>query len=101
MLLCLYANAQPNVLWTQTFGTGQLDRGNCVQLTSDGGYIITGTYDYNFWSWDSYLYLLKIDDSGNADWQQFIGGDNTYEGFCVQQTSDGGFIIAGNILIWE
>ncbi len=96
MLLCLYANAQPNVLWTQTFGTGQLDRGNCVQLTSDGGYIITGTYDYNFWSWDSYLYLLKIDDSGNADWQQFIGGDNTYEGFCVQQTSDGGFIIAGN-----
>lgn len=95
VLLSLNANAQPNILWTQTFGTNQLDRGNCVQQTIDGGYIITGTYDYGWMSWDSYLYILKTDTSGNAEWQQFIGGDNTYEGFCVRQTSDGGFIIAG------
>jgi len=95
MLLTMCALAQPDTLWTQTFGTIQLDRGNCVQQTSDGGYIITGTYDYNWWSWDSYLYLLKTDATGNPEWEQITGGDNTYEGFCVRETSDGGFIIAG------
>jgi len=95
MLLCLNANAQPDTLWTQTYGTGQMDRGNCVLQTSDGGFIVTGTYDYNLWSWDSYLYLLKTDASGNVEWEQITGGDNTYEGFCVRETSDGGFIIAG------
>jgi len=39
-------NAKGNVMWSKTYGTAALDEiawGHCLQLTSDGGYIISGT----------------------------------------------------------
>ncbi len=86
----------PDTLWTRIFGTADIDRGDCVQQTSDGGYIVAGAWDRNLWSpWNSYLYLLKTDASGNEEWVRFLGGEQTYEGFSIQQTTDGGYIIAG------
>ena len=87
----------PAVEWMKTFGSDQNDWGNCVAKTSDGGCIICGPYGRNVWSlWYSYLYLLKVDASGNEQWHQTLG---TYTmdhiGRSVQQTSDGGYIIAG------
>lgn len=87
----------PLVDWTKTFGSDQNDWGNCVAKTSDGGYIICGTYGRNVWSlWFSYLYLVKIDATGNEQWHQTIGEYNMdHIGNSVLQTSDGGYIIAG------
>jgi hypothetical protein len=87
----------PGVEWTKTFGGDKNDWGNCVSPTSDRGYIITGTYDRNVWSlWFSYLYLIKVDAAGNEQWHQIQGIYNMdHIGQSVQQTSDGGYIIAG------
>lgn len=34
--------AQPDTLWTKRLGGNFEDRGECVQQTSDGGYIFVG-----------------------------------------------------------
>jgi hypothetical protein len=89
--------SSPAIEWMKTYGSDQNDWGNCIAKTSDGGYILTGTYGRNVWSlWFSYLYLLKVDANGNEQWHQ-IQGPYTMDhvGKCVQQTSDGGYIIIG------
>ncbi len=88
---------RPNVDWEATYGGDLIDWGNSIQQTSDGGFIISGTYLRNAWSlWYSHFYLIKIDSNGNQEWTQIYGQyDSEHVGKSIQQTSDGGYIIAG------
>ncbi len=93
-MMVIEANAQPDTLWTKTFGGSQYDVGHGVQQTSDGGYIIAGsTRSYGAGNYD--IYLIKTDTSGIEQWSQTFGGSLNDEGRSVQQTTDGGYIIAG------
>ena len=81
-------------LWCKTFGQGDVNRGNSVQQTLDLGYIVAGTT----WPRDekhSDIYLLKTDPDGKAIWSRTYGGSRRDEGHSVRQTTDGGYVIAG------
>ncbi|MBU0520597.1 hypothetical protein KJ564_16830, partial [bacterium] len=82
-----------NALWTQSFGNN-FDQGRFVQQTSDGGYIITGKTKLSI-SDELDVLLIKTDETGNELWSRSFGGMNNDYGYSVQQTSDGGYIIAG------
>ena len=79
--------------WSQTYGTEFAHLGYSVQQTSDGGYILTGSSLSLSTNFD--VYLIKTDDNGVEQWSQTYGGTNVDEGYSVQQTTDGGYIIAG------
>jgi len=70
-----------------------------VQHTLDGGYIIVGYTSQTFWTTDIYggkdIQIAKLDSLGNFQWQKIIGGSNDDIANSVQQTIDGGYIVAG------
>jgi len=85
---------QPDTLWTQTYGGWYDDSGQSVQQTSDGGFIIAG-HTGNFGLGGEDVYLVKTDSTGTEEWSRAFGGSADDYGKCVQQTTDGGYIIAG------
>jgi len=83
-----------NKLWDRTFGGADWDQGHSAQRASDGGYVIAGlTMSYG--AGDSDVWLVKTDAIGNRLWDRRFGGAFDDEASSVQQTSDGGYIIAG------
>jgi hypothetical protein len=85
----------PDTLWTKTYGGENQELGYSVQQTTDGGYIITG-HTMSFGAGGQDVWLVKTDASGDTLWTKAIGGSAQDEGHSVQQTTDGGYVVAGS-----
>ena len=84
-----------NVEWNKTFGGPELDAARSVQQTSDGGYIAVGvTHSFGDWLYGD-CWLIKTDANGDMVWNKTYGGASWEDATSVQQTSDGGYIVAG------
>ncbi len=92
-------DASGDTLWTQTFGGASYERGESVQQTKDGGYIITG-YTASSGAGFTDLWIIKTDASGNEEWSKIYGGSNYDKGLSVQQTTDDGYIVLGFNKSW-
>ena len=80
--------------WGKSFGGTSSDYGNCVQQTTDGGYIIAGsTQTYGAGGFDAYL--IKTTSNGTYSWSKTYGGAASDEAYAVVQTADGGYTVAG------
>jgi len=80
--------------WEKTYGGGNECWGFSVQQTTDGGYIVCGVKSSGSPNWSD-VYLIKTDGNGDSLWTKTYGGIDWDQGYCVQQTSDGGYIITG------
>jgi len=93
-LYLVRTDSSGNLVWENTFGGTDEDAGRSIQVTDDGGYIITG-YTESSGAGGADLYLVKTDSSGNLVWTKTFGGTGTDLGWSVQVTGDGGYIITG------
>jgi len=81
--------------WNKTYGGTDYDRAHSVQQTPDGGYIMAGTTD-SFGAGGGDFWLVKTDSSGKQQWSKTCGGTADDWVYSAQQTSDGGYMIAGS-----
>ena len=95
LLVTSFAPAQQR--WAKTYGGTSNDAGNSVQQTADGGYIVAG-YTNSFGQGGDDVYLIKTNAAGDTAWTRTCGGAGNDEGYSVQQTSDGGYVVAGTTL---
>jgi len=83
-----------NKVWEKTYGGSNYDYAYSIQQTSDGGYIVAG-WTGSFGAGKSDVYIIKLDEDGNKVWEKTYGGSGDDVAYSIQQTSDGGYIVAG------
>jgi predicted secreted protein len=80
--------------WNQTYGGPNADILFSLVATSDGGYVLAGrTRSFGAGATDAWL--VKIDASGNMEWNQTYGGPRVDVAHAVIPTTDGGYALAG------
>jgi hypothetical protein len=89
----LKTNANGDSLWCGIFG-GCTESCSSVQQTLDGGYVFAGLTQY-FGAGSGDFWLVRTDHSGEEIWNRTFGGSHYDECSSLQQTSDGGYALAG------
>lgn len=95
-------NNTGTIQWQKSLGGTFQDEAYSIEQTTDGGYIVAGsTYSKNgdvIGAHDGLIdyWIVKLDSTGNLVWQKPLGGSGNDEAFSIQQTTDGGYIVAGN-----
>jgi hypothetical protein len=87
--------------WQKCLGGTDYDQAYSIKQTADGGYIVAGiTYSNNVDVSGNHgindVWVVKLDTSGNIQWQKCLGGTVAEYAFSIQQTADGGYMVAGN-----
>lgn len=91
-----------NILWQKTFGGSGDDQLFTTLQTPDGGYLLGGNSSsgisgerteasqgsFDYW-------ILKLNSSGNIQWQKAFGGSGSDNLRIMRRTSDGGYILGG------
>ena len=90
--------------WQKSLGGSRGDGASSIQQTTDGGYAVAGTstsvdgditnhhgneYYGDYW-------IVKLTSTGVLEWEKSLGGSHVEHASCIQQTTDGGFVVAGS-----
>lgn len=94
-------DANGNIQWQKRLGGSLVDVAISVALTSDGGYAVVGVTQSNDGDvtenhGGTDIWMIILDQSGNVQWKKCFGGSGDEYGCGVQQTPDGGYMIAGH-----
>ncbi len=89
--------------WDKRFGGDSWEALSGLAQAADGGFVLGG---YSFsgaggdktepaWG-DADFWIVKVDANGTKQWDRRFGGANWDALYCLQPTSDGGYILAGD-----
>lgn len=97
-LIVARMDSDGDTLWTRMeqgwFPNGAGGVGRSVRPTTDGNFILTG-YTSEWKDVINDLFLIKMNPEGDTLWTRIYGGEAEDMGNSVDQTSDGGYIVAG------
>lgn len=83
--------------WSRTWGGASDDTGEDIIQTSDGGFAVSGkTQSYAYTYNDAYVakYTSTGTLSWSSEWESFSDTDEAYS---IAQTSDGGYVVSGEL----
>jgi hypothetical protein len=88
------------IQWQRCYGGTNYEEVASLETTTDGGYIFTGSTsstnaDVSGNHGNDDVWLVKVNESGDIEWQRCYGGTSDEGANCVVQTFDGGFAVTG------
>ena len=104
-------NSLGDVEWGKSFGGKNSDYVTSVVQCTDGGYIVTGTFESSEISIDNKIVFKNMDTTnsntkdcvvikytadGSVEWARSIGGNKNDEIVSAAETNDNGYIIVGD-----
>lgn len=101
LCFCISMRSQvPAIAWKKCLGGTGIERANSVCQTSDGGYVVAGFSNSNGGDVTGHIglddfWIVKLSSAGAIQWKNCYGGTDVDQAYCIQQTSDGGYIAAG------
>ena len=86
--------------WQKALGGSTEEFARTMNLTNDNGYILTGLAgstngDVIGNDGGGDLWVVKLSEMGELEWQKTYGGTKAELGSSIQQTTDGGYVVAG------
>ena len=94
-------DASGTIAWQKCLGGSGDDKAFSILQTNDGGYIVAGSTNSNDGDVSGNhggvvdAWVVKLSASGAIAWQKCLGGSGVEIAYSIQQTSDGGYIVAG------
>ncbi len=93
-------NSSGDIQWQKALGGSGEDFGQTIYPTHDGGCVIAGATQSNNGDvldndGGQDIWLVKLDSTGDVQWQKTLGGTQAESANSIQQTSDNGYILAG------
>lgn len=88
------------ILWQKNLGGSGIENAYAVQVTADGGYIVSGQTnstngDVTGNNGGKDYWVVKLSSTGTLEWQKCLGGTADEVSSSIKQTSDGGYIVGG------
>lgn len=90
----LKTNREGDLLWTRRYGGPYYDERCFAREVTGGGFIVTGAVQLGE-PFQGQAFLIRTDPTGDILWEKTFGGSRQDYGFFVDETRDGGFVIAG------
>ena len=91
--------SDPIPTWAKTYhATGAAETANSMKQTADGGYIVAGSTNSSGVPGHPHASVLKLDSLGNVVWQKTYGGTGPDSASSIDQTTDGGYVVAGSFM---
>ncbi len=94
-------SAAGSIEWQKALGGSLQEIGESIRQTADGGYIVAvntfstdGDITNNHGGLDAWV--VKLSASGIIEWKKTYGGSQQDTAYCIQPTSDGGYIMVGD-----
>ncbi len=79
--------------WAKSYGGGDEDYARSIFPVSDG-YIVAGyTQSFGASSYDGWV--IKLNESGDLEWQKMYSGNNNDLIYSISETNDGGYVMVG------
>jgi hypothetical protein len=97
-IICIIATTSyGEQYWAKAYGGNNDHFASSIQETADGGYILVGSVSTqsSLVKVNKDVWVLKLDNNGNTLWQKNYGGIDDDRAHSIQQTNDGGYIVAG------
>jgi len=90
-----------NLIWQKSLGGTQEEVANTVEVTTDGGCIISGPTwsnngDVSGNHGNADAWIVKLDSTSTIEWQKCFGGSSGESFYSVKKTIGGGYVFAGS-----
>jgi hypothetical protein len=94
--LLIKTDKNGNILWNRVFGGPKNDVFSSVLESKEGDFVSVG-HTLSHAAVGKDLWLIKVDNNGKFLWEKTFGGASLYNSITsIQETKDGGYIIASS-----